>query len=155
MWRPTEYKEEYIDKVAEYLSTCVDGERKFIKTEWDKSTWYERVKIVKLPTIVGFALYLWVVEKTVYRWAEKNKPFRQSLDIIKEEQRKRLLNKWLSWEYNSTIAKLILSANHWISETSRLEHSWKDWGPIEYKDEMSFRELEELRQSLIKRWKKE
>jgi hypothetical protein len=58
------------------------------------------------------ALYLDVNKTTIFEWEKKYPDFSNSLDKIKDEQKKRLLEKGLSGEYNSTIAKLILSSNH-------------------------------------------
>jgi len=66
-----------------------------------------------------------VPRRTLYEWRDKHKDFSHSLEKIVTEQHKRLLDKGLSGEYNSTIAKLILSSNHGMSEKSesKVEHS--------------------------------
>jgi DNA-binding transcriptional regulator YiaG len=118
--RPSEFKEEYIEKVDEYLEENQDSvERELGSTnERTGRERFERVTTVKLPTIEGFALFLGVAKSTLYDWEEKSQDFSYALDKIREEQRKRLLNKGLSGEYNSTIAKLILSSNHGYKEKS-------------------------------------
>ena len=103
-------------KVDEYLKECVDSYEEFHKTRGQKSDTYERVQTVKLPTIVGFAIYIDVRENTLYDWADKHPQFSKSLEKIKELQHQRLLEKGVSGEYNSTIAKLILSSNHGYAE---------------------------------------
>lgn len=70
-----------------------------------------------VPTIEGLAIYLGVVKRTLYYWAEKNKDFLHTLDAIKQMQKDLLINKGLSGDFNATIAKLMLS-NHGIQETS-------------------------------------
>jgi hypothetical protein len=47
------------------------------------------------------------------------------LKKIKDIQRERLLYNGLSGDYNSTIAKLVLSANHGMSEKSEVDHTSK------------------------------
>lgn len=99
------YKEEYIAEVDVYLRKNKD--RKLPQKKGLK---------VKLPTIYGFALYLGVAEKTLNNWGKNHKKFRRALNKIKNEQKKRLVNMGLSGDYNSTIAKLILSSDHGMRE---------------------------------------
>ena len=130
--RPTEYKEEYCDEVDVYLKenkdeyemiddykedekpVANDTELKILKRKERR----KGIIKVNLPTIEGFALRLNVSEKTLYNWRDKHPKFLQSLGKINREQKKRLLNMGLSGEYNSTIAKLILSSNHGMVERS-------------------------------------
>jgi hypothetical protein len=100
--RPTKYKEEYCD-VSAYLLKCKEEE--------------------KLPTICGYAIYRGSPEKTIYAWAEKEEKFRKSLDFLLTFQKEQLLNMSLKGDYNSTIAKLMLSHNHKMIEKSATEHS--------------------------------
>lgn len=83
---------------------------------------------VNLPTIESLTLFLqdklkeskkYISLNTVdtYGRGEDAKPeFLGALQWIKCEQKKRLLNSGLSGDYNSTIAKLILSSNHGMAE---------------------------------------
>lgn len=125
------FEEKYIEEVDKYLKKNRDRnvkvlkhknvesvkvfEQKDVKKDHSTSTYENRLK-VKLPTIVGFAAYLGVSEKTLYNWAGDNDDFRIALDKIKNEQKQRLINSGLSGNYNSTIAKLILSSNHGMKE---------------------------------------
>lgn len=105
--RPTEYKEEYIALVDEYLNNCKDDG-----------------KTVKLPSKEGFIIWLKreknikICRATLYNWAEEHKDFLDTLEDIDIEQKEKLQGKGLSGEYNSTIAKLMLSANHGMREKS-------------------------------------
>lgn len=102
--RPTEYKEEYIDMAEHYLADCED-------------TVTERGKIqVRLPTTDGFARFLGVARSSLYLWEKSHPDFSDALDKIRNEQQERLVNMGLSGDYNSTIAKLVLSANHNMRE---------------------------------------
>lgn len=101
MARPSEYKEEYVDKVDEYLSITVDTIEE---------------KKVKLPTIEGFARYIGVNKTSLYEWEKKHDIFSNALDKIRQEQQQRLLDNGLAGTYNPTIAKLVLSANHGMRE---------------------------------------
>ena len=108
--RLTKYNETVIaKKVDEYLSSSFDS-----YDDKDKQT-------VKLPTISGLALYIGVCEDTMYEWAKHHPTFSESLKVIKGRQKNRLLNKGLSGDYNSTIAKLILSSNHGMSDKSQTD----------------------------------
>ena len=99
---------------------------------------YEEGKLkVQLPTIESLALFLRdklkqdrkidannISVATIERYAKKeeSKPeFCSALTFIKYEQKRRLLNDGLSGRYNSTIAKLILSANHGMHEKTETE----------------------------------
>lgn len=123
------YDPKFIGYVDKYLKKNRDRNVKILKqknTDKGYEMFETRLK-VKLPTIVGFALYLGVVEKTLHNWANEYPEFRVALDKIKSEQRQRLINSGLSGEYNSTIAKLILSSNHGMRE--RVDATTDD-GPI-------------------------
>lgn len=119
--RPTKYSPELNARVDEYLALCVDEESTFHKTQGEKSDTYDRLLHVKLPTIEGFAQYIDVNKTTLYEWDKKYPEFSNSLEKIKTEQYNRLVNKGLSGDYNSTIAKLILSSNHGMSEKTETE----------------------------------
>lgn len=110
--RPSEYKKEYIEAVDEYLAENIDN--------------YSKGRLnVNLPTIEGFAVYIGVNKSSLYEWSEKYTEFSDSLDKLKHEQQKRLINQGLSGQYNSTIAKLILSSNHGMSEKNEIDHTSK------------------------------
>lgn len=124
--RPSEYKEEYIAKVDEYLLTRQDEEYEFHKTRGEKSDSYDEKVKVKLPTIEGFALYLGVNKTSLYAWEKLHERFSNALDKIREEQRRRLIDKGLAGTYNPVIAKLILSANHGMREKSDVTTDGKE-----------------------------
>lgn len=108
--RPNEYKEEYVEAVEDYLAENQDGV-KAGKIE------------VKLPTIEGFALFIGVNKNTMYDWEKQQPAFSNALQKIRTEQQKRLLNQGLAGNYNSTIAKLVLSSNHGMSEKQSIDHT--------------------------------
>jgi len=128
MARPSEFKEEYITKVDEYLSQNQDEEVKIVKSAKvsktsDESSGWQNVGIklkVKLPTIEGFAMFIGVNKTSLYEWEKKHYKFSNALDKIRTEQLQRLINMGLSGDYNSTIAKLMLSSNHNMREKSDL-----------------------------------
>lgn len=130
-WRPTKYQEDFITKVDEYLEQCEDIETTFHKTMWEKSDSYDRILKVNLPSIEWFAIYLNVNKSSIYEWAREYEGFSHALEKITVEQKKRLIEEGLAGNYNPTIAKLVLSANHGMKETTVQENTWKDWWPIE------------------------
>lgn len=116
--RPTKYDSTIPGKAEDYLrenedSVEVVGTGTVLRT-------------VNLPTIEGFASYLGVTKSTVYKWAGDHKKFSDSLELIKAEQLRRLVNSGLSGAYNSTIAKLMLSSNHGIHEKAVINASVRE-----------------------------
>lgn len=93
--RPSKYKPEFCD-LTRYLGHC--------KARGD------------LPSICGYAVYLGVAEGTLDNWGKKNKEFLRSLGILKTISKQALINKGLKGTYSSTIAKLILSSDHGMTE---------------------------------------
>ena len=97
--RPSEYKKEYIASVDEYLEQYKDlGDT--------------------TPTKEGFAIFIGTTKPTIYAWAEKHEEFLYALEKIESQQGRDLQNNGLSGKFNSTITKLMLSANHDMREKS-------------------------------------
>ena len=113
--RPSKYKEEYNEEVMKYLAIRTDV--------FDETT---RKLKVKLPTLEGFAIHIEVNKTTLYEWDKKYPEFSNSLDKIRTEQQNRLLDMGLSGDYNSTIAKLVLSSNHGMREKSDVTTDGKE-----------------------------
>lgn len=112
--RPTLYSEAMNEKAREYLESCED-------TEVERETGQQRVEYrlnVKLPTIQGLAVYLKVSRDTIYEWASLHPDFSDTIELLLAEQADKLINQGLSNNYNSTIAKLMLSSNHGMREKS-------------------------------------
>ena len=86
-----------------------------------------------LPTVEGLALYAKIPRSTLYVWAKdpEKSDFLDTLEELKALQAMKLLNNGLAGEYNSTIAKLMLSHNHGMRETTAQEISGPDGGPME------------------------
>ena len=91
--RPTEYREEFIDKVDEYLKTCVETERIFEKTTGAKSTTYERIPYVNVPKIEGFAAYIDVSKSSIYEWIDLYPEFSHAIDKIRLAQHNFILER--------------------------------------------------------------
>lgn len=91
--------------------------------------WKDKTTVV--PTIEGLSFVLEVAAKTIYEWLKKSEKdekykgidsFRKSIKKILAEQAKITLNLGLTGEFNSTIAKLVLSTNHGYKERSETEN---------------------------------
>jgi hypothetical protein len=111
--RPTTYSEEMLDKAKEYLASCED-----IETEREVGQKIEYRLNVKLPTIQGLAVYLGVSRDSIYEWSSKYPEFSDTIEQIITAQADKLINQGLAGNYNSTIAKLMLSSNHNMREKS-------------------------------------
>ena len=123
--RPTDLTQEVIDSANAYLLSCEDTEVE--KDEWQRVTYSLKVK---LPSIEWLARHIKVARSTIYEWRKLETPlWREFSDIIEDilsEQAEKLLNNWLSGDYNPTIAKVILT-KHWYTDKSETALTWKDW----------------------------
>ncbi len=128
MGRPPEYKPEYVAKAEEYLAECQDEDVQTVKQANEEKGYemFENKLKVKLPTLEGFARYIGVNKTSLYEWEKLHPDFSNALDKIRTEQHDRLVNNGLSGDYNPTIAKLILSANHGMREKQEIDHNNPD-----------------------------
>jgi predicted DNA-binding protein YlxM (UPF0122 family) len=105
--QPTKYREKFTKKAIEYLEKY---------KELDE----------KVPSIEGFAEFIEVSKKTIYNWCKEKEnseliasdKFLHALERIKTKQGRILQNSGLDGTFNSTITKLMLSANHDMREKS-------------------------------------
>lgn len=68
-----------------------------------------------IPSASGLACWLGVAKSSIYLYAQKNDDFSDTLDAIQAKQETLTLNKGMTGDFNSTIAKLVL-ANHGYSD---------------------------------------
>lgn len=113
---PSLYKPSFCDKADEYIQQCQDSYEEFHKTRGKDSDTFERIPTVQLPKFEGFARFIGVSYDTLMEWQRIYPDFKVAMGRIKELQKERLMDKGLAGTYNSTIAKLILSANHGVNE---------------------------------------
>lgn len=117
--RPSVYTGEYVKKVREYLDSCKDTYEQLVKsTGAEGGVQYENKLVVNLPSIEGCALYIGVNRSTIYEWRKTYQDFSDIIEELLHEQAKKLLNKGLSGEYNSTISKVILTKHDYIEKQS-------------------------------------
>ena len=98
--RPSEYKPEYVEKVDDYIR---------LSLKQNKAT-------TELPTLAGLAIYFDKAVNTLKNWGKEHPEFLTALRILQAYQKRELINRGLLGTYNSTIAKLILSSNHMMTE---------------------------------------
>lgn len=119
--RVSTYKKIYSTKMLEdYLVSCKDVEEKKVVQENEEKhyTMYKTIIKVKLPTIEGYALFIKRPRPTLIEWMKAVPEFAIAMERIKTEQKQRLLEKGLNGTYNASIARLILSTNHGMVESS-------------------------------------
>lgn len=114
--RPSKYTTDMPKRVVEYVDSCVDEVYDYHKTQGMTSNTFERRLRVNIPTLEGLATYLGVNRDTLQEWRKEHKEFSVSFDYLLREQAQKLMVGGLSGDYNPTIAKLILSANHGMKE---------------------------------------
>lgn len=129
--RPTDYSKTVLDKAQKYIDSCQDEEYERIKSEGDKSTSYDNLVRVKLPTIEGLAVFLKVARSTIYEWQKKYPEFSDIIERLQSIQAERLLNNGLSGTYNSTIAKVLLTKHGYIDRNELTGVDGKDLIPSE------------------------
>ena len=118
--RPTNYSQEILDKAKEYLE------------KW------EELKDM-IPSVEGLSEYIGIARPTIYKWAkeEDKQEFVDTLEALQAKQKRILLNKGLSSDFNSNITKLALG-NHGMSEKNQTELSGPDGGPIQTTSTINF-----------------
>jgi hypothetical protein len=101
---------------------------KFTKAAMDKAKRYLKTGYVEqedpFPSRAGLACYLDIGRATVQRWSEAHEEFRTLLDKIQTVQERMLLSGGLNGDFNSTIAKLVLT-KHGYSDKSEVEQTVK------------------------------
>lgn len=102
--RPTDYSPEMLTAAEYYLKSRKDEET--VKGSDERPVYGIRVK---LPTIEGLAVWLGVSRDTIYEWEKHHEEFSDILGRLRAEQADKLINNGLSGDYNSTIAKVLLT----------------------------------------------
>lgn len=122
--RPSKYTDKVNKEALGYIDSCGENYiliEKPVITNGEVSEEKIIKKEIKLPTVEKLALLLGVSRDSLYEWAKQYPDFSDTLDALKKKQADMLIQNGLSGDYNSTIAKLMLSANHGINERSESE----------------------------------
>jgi len=117
----TTYTDAYNKKAKEYLQNSVDVVTEFHKTRGEKSDSYERIIDVKIPSVAGLAIYLKVARSTIYKWADEQPNFSDTLEQILATQEEILTSNGLGGQYSPVITKLMLSNNHGYKEKTETD----------------------------------
>ena len=118
--RPTLYTDEVLAKTKKYLEV------------------YETLEDV-IPSIEGLSEYIGIARPTIYKWSkeEGKEDFIDTLEAINAKQKKVLLSKGLTNDFNANIVKLALG-NHGMSEKIHNEMSAPGGGPIQTTTSINF-----------------
>jgi hypothetical protein len=133
MARPTIYSKEMIAKTKQYIEDC-NSDYVIVKRPYVDNDGKEKEKVevkyeVNLPTIEGLAYELDVHKDTIYAWRKEKPEFSYLIERLLSKQAKQLVNKGLSGDYNSTIAKVILT-KHGYREGTDITTNDKDLGLV-------------------------
>lgn len=113
--RPTSYSELMLQKTREYIDACNEEHEVRYRPVLSKDGKNEILNEPyihynpKIPTIEGLAYELKVNKTTIYEWENKVEEFSNVIDELRNKQASQLVNKGLSGQYNSTIAKVLLT----------------------------------------------
>lgn len=135
--RPTEYSEQVLIDSKEYVDSCEDEITSVISGQSDSFTKYEQKLKVNIPTIEGLARYLKIHRSTVYAWQKEHPEFSDIIEELQQKQAERLLSNGLSGDYNSTIAKVLLTKHGYTDKqeiNSVIEDKRKDLSGLSDED---------------------
>jgi len=85
-----------------------------------------------IPSATGLAVFLGIARSTIYKWAEIEPKFSDTLDEILSNQELDALDGGLNGDFNPAISKLVL-ANHGYREKQESEITIKDKDPAKRK----------------------
>jgi hypothetical protein len=84
-----------------------------------------------VPTVEGIATECGVGKDTYLRWCSEHEDLSNAYMELKSRQARLLQKYGLLNKTNALITKLMLSANHGMSEKNGVELTGKDGGPVE------------------------
>lgn len=106
--RPTDYSDSMVSDAWNYVKEFANDEGSGDKLK------------VNLPTIEGLALYLEISRSTLYLWQKEHPEFSDIIEVLQQKQAQVLINNGLSGNYNSTIAKVLLT-KHGYNDKQEVE----------------------------------
>jgi hypothetical protein len=86
-----------------------------------------------VPTVAGLSLNIDIRRSTVYEWAKENKDFSDIVEKVMASQEHGLIKGALGGDYNSTIAKLLLT-KHGYSDKQDTQLSGPGGSPIQIQE---------------------
>jgi len=163
-WSPSKYKPKYVKEMLEYFENHVKWwyYEEYITEEFVWKNWVMRERINTRPKapprFEWFAMKIWVDVRTLRNWAtDRNEgkllypsfflSYKRCLSI----QLRMLKDLGITWQYNSSIAKLLLSAEHSIFDLREDQQSTSDW---KKKQELNEKDLMEELGEFFANWKK-
>lgn len=129
MARPTDFNDQVLIDAKAYIDSCEDEQRSVVTGESENYTKYEEKLRVKLPTIEGLARHLQIHRTTVYAWQKEHVEFSYIIEELLQKQAERLLSNGLSGDYNSTIAKVLLT-KHGYTDKQEIDQKTEHSGSI-------------------------
>lgn len=112
--RKTKYKKEYDQKIIDYFlnkKKLIEGDTKNLKAYF--------------PTLIRFALEIWVCPDTITEWEKVHPSFYKSVRICLKIQEVLLLENALLWNYYAPMAQFILKNNHWYKDKTEVDNDNK------------------------------
>jgi hypothetical protein len=110
--RPSSYTKDMADRLRAYTASGYEANGDVI------------------PTVEGGCLEIGISKSMAYRYRDEHPEFRDALEELMQKQGRSLINKGLSGDYNSTIAKLLLHG-HGYNDRQETEVSGPNGGPIQ------------------------
>jgi len=129
--RPTIFDDSIMVKAIDYIESCEDVEETKMTGQSDSFTKYETKLKVNIPTIEGLARYLKIHRSTLYEWQKEKPQFSDIIEQLQQKQVERLLNMGLSGDYNSTIAKVLLT-KHGYNDKTEIDQKTELSGSVKY-----------------------
>jgi hypothetical protein len=129
--RPTIFDDSVMVRAIDYIESCEDVEETKMTGQSDSFTKYETKLKVNIPTIEGLARYLKIHRSTLYAWQKEKPEFSDIIEQLQQKQVERLLNMGLSGDYNSTIAKVLLT-KHGYNDKTEIDQKTELSGSVKY-----------------------
>jgi len=102
-------KKKPIGKPLKDLTALTRKTKRYIDGDWEKSG-------AVFPSIAGLSRYVKIPRQTLRSYADTHPDYAVTLEDLLALQEEMLLGKGLSGEWNSNIAKLVLSSCHGYSD---------------------------------------
>lgn len=143
--RPTDYSEHKLTEAEHYIKVLCQDETINGKLS------------VKIPTIEGLAYWLGISRSTLYLWQKEYPEFSDIIEQLQVKQAEALIQNGLAGNYNSTIAKVLLT-KHGYTDKQEIDQknqhsgeiiiSWKEPDLRDPKDQSGDGELPSIQPGL-------